>query len=391
VTLRPAHLAWGVPAAALGYVLVRMFTGEPAGDSLEGYLANGTAKGALFAFVALGYTMVYGVIRLINFAHGEFFMAGAFAGYFVLRDAGIERLDVPQPWPIVLSYAAALAAGAFAAATLAIVADAVCYRPIRRAGRIAALLTAVGLSLLLQNLARQWDAIGPTPHPWPAARMWTAAADVPDPADANYYEIKTFKTSEKSVGRDKLVVAKGAVMPAETRERLAATPGPVVFRKQDLSPLLLDRCIVVMLAVATLVLWYVVQRTRTGKAMRAVSEDHAAARLMGIGVDRVIAATFFVGAFLAGLGGVAFCAKYNNVDPLTGFMPGLKAFIAAVVGGIGSIPGAVVGGLFLGISEDLFGAYVSTQWKDALAFVLLVLVLLVRPSGLLGKPQREKI
>jgi branched-chain amino acid transport system permease protein len=128
-----------------------------------------------------------------------------------------------------------------------------------------------------------------------------------------------------------------------------------------------------------------------GKAMRAVSEDHAAARLMGIDVNRVIASTFFLGAFLAGLGGVAFCTKYGQVDPLSGFMPGLKAFIAAVVGGIGSVPGAVVGGLFLGVTEDLFGAYVSTQWKDALAFLLLVMVLLVRPTGLLGRSRREKV
>ena len=376
----------------LGYVVVRMFAGEVGGGgTLLDYLAIGTAQGAIYAFVALGYTMVYGVIRLINFAHGEFFMAGAFAGYFVLRDAGIERVAWPQPWPIVASYAAALLAGALTAAVLAVVAEALCYRPIRKAGRIAALLTAVGLSLLLQNLARQWPPIGPTQRPWPAPRMWARVADVPVPADANYYEIRTFKSpSGESVDREKLVVARGASMPEAVRTRLDA-PTPTVFRNADLSPLLVDRSIVLMLLVSTCGLWFLVQRTRTGRAMRAVSEDLPAARLMGVNADRVIGATFFLGAFLAGLGGVAFCTKYGQVDPLSGFMPGLKAFIAAVLGGIGSIPGAVVGGLFLGVSENLFAAYVSTEWKDALAFVLLVTILLFRPTGLLGRSQREKV
>src|SRR5262245_13213027 len=336
--------------------------------------------------------MVYGVIRLINFAHGELFMAGAFAGYFVLRDAGIEKLAIPQPWPIVVSYLAALAAGAFVAATLAGVGDRVCYRPIRGAGRIAALLTAVGLSLLLQNLARQWDVIGPTQRPWPAPRLWAGVADVPAPSNANYYEIRTFRSpSGQSVDREKLVVAKGQTMPEATRQRLAERGGSALFRKGDIPRLVVDRTIVVMLGISTIVLWFLVRKTRMGKAMRAVSEDIAAARLMGVNANRVIAATFFLGAFLAGLGGVAFCTKYGQADPLTGFMPGLKAFIAAVLGGIGSIPGAVVGALLLGVSEDLLAAYVSTDRKDALAFVRLVLVLLVRPTGLLGRAQREKV
>lgn len=393
MTLRLRNLARALPALALGYVVARMFAGDVGGDgTLLDYLAIGTAQGAIYAFVALGYTMVYGVIRLINFAHGEFFMVGAFAGYFVLRDAGIEKLAWPQPWPLVASYAAALIAGALAAALLALLAEALCYRPIRKAGRIAALLTAVGLSLLLQNLARQWPPIGPTQRPWPAPRLWSVAADVPSPADGNYYEIRTFRSpSGESVDREKLVVAKGQRLTPANLQRLDALPAPQVFRKGELSPALVDRSIVLMLGLSTLVLWFLVQRTRTGKAMRAVSEDHAAARLMGVNVNRVIAATFFLGAFLAGLGGVAFCAKYGQVDPLSGFMPGLKAFIAAVVGGIGSIPGAVVGGLFLGVSENLFAAYVSTEWKDALAFVLLVAVLLSKPTGLLGRPYREKI
>jgi branched-chain amino acid transport system permease protein len=348
-----------LPALALLYVLVRMFSGDVGGGgSLLDYLAIGTAQGAIYAFVALGYTMV------------------AWA----------------QPWPIVASYAVALLAGALVAAALALLADAFCYRPIRKAGRIAALLTAVGLSLLLQNVARQWPVIGPTQRPWPAPRLWARVGDIPPKADANYYEIRAFTApSGERVDREKLVVAKGFAVTPANRERLGKAEGPAVFRKSDLSPLVVDRAIVVMLAVCAGGLWFLVRRTRTGKAMRAVSEDMPAARLMGVNVNVVVATTFFIGAFLAGLGGVAYCTKYGQVDPLTGFMPGLKAFVAAVLGGIGSIPGAVVGGLFLGVSENLFGAYVSTQWKDALAFVLLVSVLLLRPTGLLGKARREKI
>jgi branched-chain amino acid transport system permease protein len=385
VTVSPRSFA---PAAllALGllYVVARMFTsGVGGGGSLLDYLAIGTAQGAIYAFIALGYTMVYGVIRLINFAHGEFFMAGAFAGYFVLRDAGIERVAWAQPWPIVASYAVALLAGALAAAVLAVLAEALCYRPIRKAGRIAALLTAVGLSLFLQNIAVQFPPIGSKAKSWPDPRVWVKPEDVPVPADAHYYE----RTPES----ERLVIARGASIASADYERLSVGGTPTVFRKAVLSPLVVDRAIVVMLVLSAAGLWFLVRRTRTGKAMRAVSEDMQAARLMGINVNVVVATTFFLGAFLAGLGGVAYCAKYGLVDPLTGFMPGLKAFVAAVLGGIGSIPGAVVGGLFLGVTENLFGAYVSTQWKDALAFVLLVTVLLLRPTGLLGKARREKI
>ena len=373
-------------------MLLRTFLGDTESGSLLDYLSIGLGRGAIYAFIALGYTMVYGVIRLINFAHGEFMMVGAFAGYFVLRDGGIERWSLPQPWPLLLAYLAALLVAALVAGLLAVLAEALCYRPIRKAGRIAALLTAVGLSLLLQNVARQIDAIGPTQRPWPAPRVWASLSDVPSPADANYYELRTVHpTGGGTVQKEKLLVAKGlAITPADVA-RLEKADARPVFRKLDVDSRLVDRVVIVMLAIAGVVLWWLVQRTRTGRAMRAVSEDMPAARLMGVNVNAVVAATFFLGAFLAGLGGVALCAHDGLVDPLTGFMPGLKAFIAAVLGGIGSIPGAVVGGVFLGVLENLFGAYVSTEWKDALAFVVLVGVLLVRPTGLLGKLRREKI
>jgi branched-chain amino acid transport system permease protein len=356
-------------------------------SQLLSYLSIGLAVGAVYAFVALGYSMVYGVVRLINFAHGEVFMTGAFAGYFVLKDGGIDRLPWPQPWPAIAAYAVALLAGGLAAGLLAVVAERVCYRPLRRAPRITLLLTAVGLSMLLQNGARQ--AFGPSPREWPSPRVFVDAAAVPEPADAQYYVVRPFVSDagERSENEEVLVAAGGS-LSAPARE---GARGATVYRKAGLSAGQVKLGIVAMLVVATGLLWFLVRRTRLGKAMRATSEDTAAAQLMGVNVDVVVSATFFLGAVLAGVGGVAYCAAYGNVDPLTGFLPGLKAFIAAVLGGIGSIPGAVVGGLLLGLLETLFAAYVSTEWRDALAFVVLVVILVVRPTGLLGTARREKV
>ena len=393
---RPTLFSAARAALALGflYVVARLFTSDAgSGSTLLDYLVIGTSQGAIYAFIALGYTMVYGIIRLINFAHGEIFMAGAFAGYFVLRDGGLERLDLPQPWPVVLAYVAAVLAGALVSGVLAVLAEAFCYRPIRSSGRIAALLTAVGLSLLLQNVARQWPVIGPTQRPWPDPLVWTALADVPSPADAHYYELRTFPASGGgTVQREKLAVAKGATLAPAVRTRLEAVGDRPVYRKGSIEPRTVNRVIVLLLAACTGLLWFLVQRTRMGRAMRAVSEDarrgpaHGREREPRGGGDLLPR-----GRARRAWAASPTARAYGQVDPLTGFMPGLKAFIAAVLGGIGSIPGAVVGGLLLGVVENLFGAYVSTQWKDALAFVVLVGILLVRPTGLLGKARREKV
>jgi branched-chain amino acid transport system permease protein len=358
-------------------------------DQFLSYLTIGLSVGAIYAFIALGYSMVYGIIRLINFAHGEFFMVGAFAGYFVLRDAGIDRVPLPQPFPTVLAYAAAILAGALASGLLAVAAEKLCYRPIRPAGRIAALLTAVGLSLLLQNVMRQ--AVGPSKLEWEAPRVFVEAGAIPDPADARYYETRPYRTSTgEAIPREEVLVEAGASLAPADRARVAGAPG-TTYRRATVPPGTAKAAVVLLLILSGGGLWLLVQRTRTGRAMRAVSEDMPAARLMGVDVDRTVAATFFVGAVIAGVGGVANGVIYGYVEPLMGFLPGLKAFIAAVLGGIGSIPGAILGGLVLGMGETLFGAYVSTEWQDALAFLLLIVVLLVKPSGLLGRPYREKV
>jgi len=359
------------------------------------FFLNGLGLGAIFAFIALGYTMVYGIIKLINFAHGEFFMFGAFLGLFVLRDLGIERLGLPHPLPILLAYFVALWAASLGAGALAVATERIAYRPVRKAGRIAALITAVCVSLILQNLAvKAWGA---APRAYPDPKEWYAVADLPATTEYNLYGTETFQSTEAGeIEKRVLLVKEGD--PVD-RAALAAQGYESVYRIVTPPPALTRWFVIAALVFWTPILWFLVKRTRMGKAMRAVSEDADAARLMGIHLDRVVSWTFFVGAFVAGVGGVAYCVTYGKVEPLTGFIPGLKAFIAAVIGGIGSIPGAIVGGLVLGISESVIpyvlreylGWQEAFAWKDAIAFALLIVILVVKPTGLLGKPVREKV
>ena len=358
---------------------------------------NGLGLGAIFAFIALGYTMVYGIIKLINFAHGEFFMVGAFVGYFCLRDLDIERVPLPQPLPILLDFFVALCAASLAAAILAVITERVAYRPVRRAGRIAALLTAVGVSLLLQNVAIQvWSA---NPRSFPDPKVFHAIEDLEGQATANLYGDRAFTTKKgEAVTESNLLVSDGDTLDAATRDKIKELGYGEVYERVTLAPKDVQKFVLLALLLWTPVLWFLVKRTRMGKAMRAASEDADAAQLMGININWVVATTFFVGAFVAGVGGVAYIATYGKVEPLLGFMPGLKAFVAAVIGGIGSIPGAIVGGLILGIAEAILpflfqkmGWADAFAWKDAIAFTFLIVVLVVKPTGLLGKPVREKV
>ena len=361
------------------------------------YLMNGLGLGAIFAFIALGYTMVYGIIKLINFAHGEFFMVGAFVGYFCLRDLDIERLPLPQPLPILLDFFIALCAASLAAGILAVVTERVAYRPVRKAGRIAALLTAVGVSLLLQNVAIQiWSA---NPRSFPDPKVFRELDELEGTASANLYGDREFTTTAgETVLESNLLVSEGDTLDAATRTRLQKEGYEEVYERITLAPRTVQWFVLLALLIWTPILWFLVKRTRMGKAMRAASEDADAAQLMGININWVVAITFFVGAFIAGVGGVAYIATYGKVEPLLGFMPGLKAFVAAVIGGIGSIPGAIVGGLILGVTEAILpfllqqmGWQEAFAWKDAIAFGFLIVVLVVKPTGLLGKPMREKV
>jgi branched-chain amino acid transport system permease protein len=361
------------------------------------YVVNGLGLGAVFAFIALGYTMVYGIIKLINFAHGEFVMVGAYAGYFALRDLGLDGVALPQPLPILLSFFVALLVASLASGFLAVTVERLAYRPVRRAGRIAALLTAVGVSLLLQNLAIR--AFTAETRAYPDPRVWLEVASLPDVAPANLWVDRTFTTSGgQEVAERDLKVREGEPIDGALRAALASEGHARVYRVVTLEKSTKQAFVLLALALWAPVLWFLVRRTRTGKAMRAVSEDMDAARLMGVPIDRVVAATFFLGGFVGGVGGVAYCATYGTVEPMAGFLPGLKAFVAAVIGGIGSIPGAIVGGLLLGVLESVVpyllqkaGWQEAFAWKDAIAFTLLILILLVKPTGLLGRPVREKV
>lgn len=285
-------------------------------------LINGVSLGSIYALIALGYTMVYGIIRLINFAHGDIYMLGAYVGFFATT-------------VLKLSFLPALIMAMVVAAVVGVVIERLAYKPLRNAPKIAVLITAIGVSLFLEY----GGMLLVTPQPRTFPEVFTA----------QIYKI-----------------------------------GGVVINSQQIVILVVSLVLMVLLT-------YIVQRTKTGKAMRAVSFDTDAARLMGIDVDRIISITFAIGSGLAAAAGVLVGVYYNSIDPLMGIMPGLKAFVAAVLGGIGIIPGAMLGGLILGVIEALVSGFVSSTFRDAAAFAILIIILLFRPSGLLGKNVREKV
>jgi len=307
-------------------------------------LINGLSLGALYALIAVGYTVVYGIVQLINFAHGEIFMVGAFGAYATWMVMGQPaNLSVGMALGVVLPLM--LVGGVVASVVVALLTERVAYRPLRNAPRLAPLISAIGVSVFLQEFVRLFYGTIPfvarIPG-WPDAK-----SAVPFPS------ISGISDASVQIG--------GVLVQASALFTLLA------------------------LVVCTVFLWFFVNRTKTGRAMVATSQDPDTARLMGINVDRVIVAAFAVGAALAAIAGVAHGLRYGNIDFRMGFLAGLKAFTAAVLGGIGNINGAVVGGLVLGVVEALASNYLgTTAWKDVWAFALLILVLVFRPQGLLG-------
>ena len=288
-------------------------------------LANAASLGSLYSLIAIGYTMVYGILRLINFAHGDIFMLGGYFAFYLIGAAFM-------PWYLALIVAIALSA------LFGMALERVAYRPLRDSPRISLMISAIGASFLIENLCVVLFSGRPKSFP----------------------SIHMFDT----------VVNMGSV-----------------------SVLSVSLIIPVITAIMLVVLLYVVHKTKTGMAMRAVSTDVVAARLMAIDVNWVISITFGIGSALAGLGGIMWAAKYPQLNPLMGIMPGLKCFIAAVIGGIGDIGGAVLGGFLLGFIEIMVAAFLPqlTGYRDAFSFVLLILVLLLKPAGLLGKRLSVKV
>jgi branched-chain amino acid transport system permease protein len=309
-------------------------------------LLDGIILGFMYALIALGYTMVYGVLEFINFAHSEIFIAGAFVGVEILLGLQAAGVLAGLPWPLVL--ALVLLAGMAASALLAVIVERVAYRPLRSAPRLIPLISAIGVSFFLQDLIRLVES------------LWRNAFNLVypslDPLNVRFEITTTIDVSVKA-----LVVIAAA------------------------------------LAMLT-VLHLLVNRTRMGTAIRAVAEDQAAASLMGINVNRMISLTFLIGGAMGGAAGVLFGVQYGLINPYTGFIPGLKAFTAAVLGGIGNIPGAMAGGLVLGLLEAFAASYLSlltggafgAEYKDIFAFSMLILILIFRPKGLLGEVVRER-
>ena len=290
--------------------------------SFLNYLVSGLSLGSIYAIIALGYTMVYGIAKMLNFAHGDVIMVGSYVCFFAMM-----RFELPPVVSVILAV--------IVCTILGIIIEKLAYKPLRSAPSLAVLITAIGVSYFLQNSA---------------LLLWTSNP-------------KVFNS----------IVGKGSV-----------SIGSLSISYVTL--LTIGICVVIMIVLTTFI-----NTTKLGKAMRAVSEDKGAAQLMGIDVNKTISMTFAIGSGLAAIAGVLLCSAYPTLMPTTGSMPGIKAFTAAVFGGIGSIPGAFLGGILLGVIENFAKAYISTEFSDAIVFGVLIIVLLFKPAGLLGKQVNEKV
>lgn len=291
-------------------------------ESILEQLINGLRSGSIYALIALGYTMVYGIAKMINFAHGDIIMVGAYALY-----VAIAILHMPVILAVIFAIVVC--------AVLGVLIERIAYKPLRKAPPLAVLITAIGMSFFLQSSA--------------------------------------------------LLIFKATPIPFSSI---------ITAKSVQLGGITISGITIVTLVVTTIcmtVLTLFVNKTKTGSAMRAVSEDKGAAELMGINVNKTISITFAIGSALAAVAGILFICQYPSLKPMLGALPGIKAFVAAVLGGIGSIPGAMLGGILLGIIESVSKAYISTELSDAIVFGILVLVLLVKPTGLLGKNRNEKV
>lgn len=300
------------------------------GQEFVQHLINGISLGAIYALIALGYTMVYGILQLINFAHSEVYMVGAFTAYYVGNLLNVRE------HPGILSLLVLLLAAVIACSLLGVTIERLAYRPLRKAPKLNILMTAIGVSLFLQYSGQ--IIFGADPKLFPEA----------------------------------------------IRDTTVFTIDGVSIRSMDIT-------ILVVSAIAMAGLHFLIQHTKIGMAMRAVSSNARVASLMGINGDRIITYVFILGSALAGFAAVLVGLKYPKIDPLMGMLFGIKAFVAAVLGGIGSLPGAMVGGIILGLCEEMVVAYLSSTYRDAFAFGILIIILLLRPAGILGTIVREKV
>lgn len=292
--------------------------------SFISYLLNGLSLGSVYAIIALGYTMVYGIAKMLNFAHGDILMVGGYTAFIAFNSLGL-----PIPVAILVSMVVCTLLG--------ITIEKIAYKPLRQANSLSVLITAIGVSYLLQNLAQLIFSANPKSF-------------------SSFVPLKPVK-----LAGGQLTISGETIVTIVT-------------------------CIIIVAGLVTFI-----NKTKAGQAMLAVSEDKGAATLMGVDVNGTISLTFAIGSALAAIGGILLCSAYPTLTPTTGAMPGIKAFVAAVLGGIGSIPGAFVGGIILGVLENLAKAYISSKLSDAIVFSVLIIVLLVKPTGILGKKIMEKV
>ena len=296
---------------------------------------NGLTTGCLYALIALGYTMVYGVLKLLNFAHGDLYMVGAYVGYFVIQwFGGPTALIIPVPLLLIIMFALS----GFGVGLLGVAIERFAYRPLRNAPRIAPLITALGISFLLENSV--------------------------------------------------LLLFGGFTKSYSTQSFIPFSDSVTIF---GASIDVVQFLIFGLTAVMMFALRETVNRTLLGKSMRAVASDREAAEMLGINVNRTIAMTFFIGSAMAGIAGVMYGLAFNEVSNIIGFLAGLKAFTAAVVGGIGSIPGAMVGGIFIGLCESFASGYISSEYSDLIVFGVLIATMLIRPTGIFGQAALQKV
>ncbi len=342
-------------ALLAGYILVSNLIRSPI-LFLQNIL-DGLKLGFVYALIALGYTMVYGIVKLINFAHGDVFMVGAFTSFFAVAQFQLHRWPqivfpaVPGGLSLVIGSLTVILLSMVVCTLMAVTIERVAYKPLRDAPRIAALITAIGVSFFLEFFGALQFVYSPRFIPYKAP-FDTAAWYIQD----GIHRIHTGQASpDNTISFSNIFL--------------------IIFAASVLVQLFLQ---------------FLVRRTKIGIAMRATSFDKPTARLMGINVDRIISFTFAIGAAFAGMGGVLYAIAYESIWTQLGILPGLKAFVAAVLGGIGSLPGAFVGALIMGQAESLTMSYISTPMRDAVAFTILIIVLLVRPTGIFGEPAGEK-
>ncbi|MDZ4753271.1 MAG: branched-chain amino acid ABC transporter permease [Phycisphaerae bacterium] len=309
-------------------------------------LVTGLSNGMIIALVAIGYTMVYGIIELINWAHGDLCMLGAFLALTLIGLLGIDSWTGPLGFA---GLALLLVTSALFCGTLNLAIDAVAYRPLRRAPKLTLLVTAIGVSFVLVNVGLFWGGL---------------------PMD----------------------VFSGGVAASAPKAFPPLVPAtPLIGAEEGVRITLRDVLIVAVTLPLMLALWWLVRCTKLGKAMRAVAQNPTAASLMGIDTDRVVGATFFIGGALGGFGSVVYALNNGTISFQLGYRVGMDAFVAAVIGGIGSLPGAVLGGLLIGIARSMSDGYLETRWTNTLVFALLIVILIFRPSGLLGLRMKEKV